>query len=109
MSNLCDVIGSVLAALLVSLLAWIAPKAKTWLETNTDVATQEMLRRTIRSFVQAADQLYHDGDPSGNLRRQYVQDQLMDIGIEITEAVLSMIEGSVWEVNVETKNSTCVP
>lgn len=98
-----------LATLLVTVLAWIAPKVKAWLETNTDAATQEMLRKTIRSFVQAADQMYHDSDSTGKLRKQYVQNQLADMGIEITEAVLSMIEGFVWEVNVEAKSGACKP
>lgn len=109
MESLYNVIGSVLAAFLVTALAWVTPKVNAWLETNMDVATQEMLRKTIRSFVQAADQMYHDSDLTGKLRKQYVQNQLADMGIEITEAVLSMIEGSVWEVNVEAKSGACKP
>ena len=32
-------------------------------------------------------------------------EQLRLLGVEVTEAVLNMIEGSVWEINTETKKA----
>ena len=40
---------------------------------------------------------------------QYVIEQLRLLGVEITEAVLSMIEGEVWGINTETKKAQVLP
>lgn len=105
MMDLYDIIGKLLAALAVALLAYLTPKAKVWLAANTDAATQENIRRLVQSFARAAEQLYHDQDPTGARRKQFVQDQLCAMGVVITEAVINMIEGAVWEINTETKKA----
>lgn len=103
MTNLYEIIGKLLAALLVGLLAYLTPKAKEWLEANTDASTNENIRRLAESFARAAEQLYYEQDPTGEKRRQFVQEQLQALGVEVTEAVINMIEGAVWEINTENK------
>ena len=105
MTNLYEITGRLLAAVLVGLLAYLTPKAKAWFEANADAATQEKLQRLVQSFARAAEQLYHDQDPAGTQRKQFVQDQLRALGVEITEAVMNMIEGAVWEINTENKKA----
>lgn len=105
MTNLYEIIGNLLAALLVGLLAYLTPKAKEWLEANTDASTNENIRRLAESFARAAEQLYYEQDPTGEKRRQFVQEQLQALGVEVTEAVMNMIEGAVWEINTENKKA----
>lgn len=100
--TLYEIIGSLLAAFVVGLFYRLAPKAKAWFEANTSKATQERVRLLVRSFARAAEQLFHDTDPTGEKRNRYVREQLTALGIEITEAVLNMIEAEVWEINTET-------
>ena len=105
MTNLYEITGKLLAALLVGLLAYLTPKAKEWLEANTDASTNENIRRLAESFARAAEQLYYEQDPTGEKRRQFVQEQLQALGVEVTEAVMNMIEGAVWEINTENKKA----
>lgn len=105
MENLYEIIGNLLAVFAVSLLAYLAPKAKAWLLANTDAAAQQRLQLLVRSFARAAEQLYHDEDPAGTRRRQFVQEQLRAMGVTITEAVIHMIEGAVWEINAKNRTS----
>lgn len=105
MNNLYEIIGNLLAAFAVGLLAYLAPKARAWFEANTNAATQENIRRLVQSVARAAEQLYHDQDPSGEVRQKFVQEQLRALGVEITEAVINMIEGAVWEINTENKKA----
>ena len=102
MENIYEIIGKLLAAFVV---ACLVPKARAWFETRITKDTQERIHQLVVSFTQAAEQLYHDTDPDGEKRRKFVMEQLRLIGVEITEAVLNMIEGSVWEINTETKKA----
>lgn len=105
MNNLYEIIGNLLAAFVVGLLAYLAPKAKSWLRANTDAATLENIRCLVQSFARAAEQLYHDQDPSGEKRQQFVQEQLLAMGVSVSEAVINMIEGAVWEINTENRKA----
>ena len=105
MGNIYEIIGNLLAAFLVGLLAYLVPKARAWFETRITKDTQERIHQLVVSFTRAAEQLYHDTDPDGEKRRKFVMEQLRLLGVEITEAVLNMIEGSVWEINTETRKA----
>lgn len=105
MTNLYEIIGKLLAAFAVALLAYLTPKVKAWFEANTDAAVREDIWKLVQSFARAAEQLYHDQDPAGTQRKQFVQDQLRALGVEVTEAVINMIEGAVWEINTENKKA----
>ena len=103
--NIYEIIGNLLAAFVAGLLAYLAPKAKTWLEARTTKDAQERIHQLVVSFTRAAEQLYRSNDPTGEKRREFVMNQLQLLGVEITEAILNMIEGSVWEINTETKKA----
>ncbi len=105
MENIYEIIGKLLAAFVVGLLAYLTPRAKAWLEANASKSTQERVQQLVRAFARAAEQLYHDTDPSGEVRSRFVRKQLAALGVEITEAVMNMIEGAVWEINTETKKA----
>ena len=103
MENIYEIIGNLLAAFVVGLLAYLAPMAKVWLAANADAAAQKRIQALIRSFARAAEQLYHDQDPTGEDRRRFVQEQLRAMGVAVTEAVMNLIEGAVWEINTENR------
>ena len=103
--NIYEIIGSLLAAFVVGLFYQLYPKAKAWFEASASKDTQEKVQRTVRAFAMAAEQLFHDTDPTGAKRNQYVREQLTALGIEITEAVINMIEAEVWEINTEAKKA----
>ena len=103
--SIYEIIGNLLAAFVVGLLAYFAPKVKAWLEARTSKDTQERVQQMIRAFARAAEQLYHDQDPQGTMRQKFVREQLNMLGIEITEAVINMIEGAVWEINTENRKA----
>ena len=105
MTNLYEITGKLLAAFVVGLLAYLTPKVKAWFKANTDAAVREDIWKLVQSFARAAEQLYHDQDPAGTQRKQFVQDQLRALGVEVTEAVINMIEGAVWEINTENKKA----
>ena len=105
MTNLYEIIGNLLAAFTVGLLAYLAPKARAWFLANTDAATQQRVQLLVQSFARAAEQLYHDQDPEGTKRQQFVMEQLRAAGVAITEAVINMIEGAVWEINTENRKA----
>ena len=105
MNNLYEIIGNLLAALVVGLLAALVPKARAWFEANADKAVQEKVQRLARAFAQAAEQLYRNNDPKGEIRKRFVQEQLRALGVEITEMTVNMIESAVWEINTENKKA----
>lgn len=100
-----EIIGKLLAAFVVGFVAYLVPKARAWFVANTDKAAQERISQLVTAFARAAEQLFHDTDPSGSKRQQFVREQLSSLGIEITEAVINMIEGAVWVINTETKKA----
>lgn len=100
-----EIIGKLLAAFVVGFVAYLAPKARAWFVASADKETQERVSQLVTAFARAAEQLFHDTDPSGARRQQFVREQLSALGIEITEAVINMIEGAVWEINTENKKA----
>lgn len=105
MTNLYEIIGNLLAAVVVGLLAYLVPRAKAWLQANADAAAQQRIQLLVQSFARAAEQLFHDQDPDGDKRQRFVQEQLRAMGVAITEAVINMIEGAVWEINTENRKA----
>lgn len=105
MDIILEIIGKLLAAFVVGLLAYLVPKARDWLEARTGKTAYDQLLMLVTSFARAAEQLYHDTDPHGEKRKTFVLDQLRRLDVEITEAVLNIIEGAVWEINTETQKA----
>ena len=105
MGNIYEIIGKLLAAAFFALLAYLTPRVKEWLEARTNKDHYDQLMQLVQAFAKAAEQLFRDADPSGEARNRFVREQLELLGVEITEAVLNMIEGAVWEINTETKKA----
>lgn len=105
MENIYETIGKLLAAAFFALLAYLTPKVKEWLEARTGKDHYDQLMQMVQAFARAAEQLYHNTDPSGEARNRFVREQLEQLGVEITETVVNMIEGAVWEINTETKKA----
>lgn len=104
-NNMIEIIGKLLAAVVVGIMAYLTPKIKHWFEVNTTESSQKTIKLLIASFVQAAEQLLHDKDPDGSLRMEYVKNQLTALGIALTSEIVSMIEGAVWEVNNQNRKN----
>lgn len=100
-----EIAGRLLAAFVVGLLAYLTPQVKAWLRCHAGKAEQEKLSQLVTAFVRAAEQLYHDGDPTGETRSRFVREQLTALGVEVTGKVINLIEGAVWEVNREARKS----
>lgn len=101
--QMIDILGKLIAAVFVSLMAYFTPKIKRWLETHTNKTNQQQIEALVKSFVQAAEQLLHNDDPDGTKRMQYVKNELNALGVEINKEIIGMIEGQVWEVNNKNK------
>lgn len=108
-TTIIEIIGKLLAAFAIGLLTYLAPKMTAWFEANTDKNTQDAVQALVRSFARAAEQLLKEDDPTGEKRKEFVIEQLQALGIEITEAILNMIEGAVWEINTESRVAEGVP
>lgn len=98
-----SIIGKLIAAVFVGIVAYLTPKIKEWFEVHSTKTSQETIKILIDSFVQAAEQLLHDKDEDGSLRMAYVKNQLTALGIGLSADIISMIEGAVWEVNNQNK------
>ena len=104
-TQIVNIIGKLLAAVFVALVAYLVPKVKAWLEAKAGKADTDSILELIRTFVQAADQLFHDTDPTGAIRMQFVKDQLETAGVQVTDSIVNMIEGAVWAVNTATRQA----
>ena len=104
-----ELITSLLAKLLAAFAAgsviYLAPKVREWFMSSSDKITQERIHQMIIAFTKAAEQLFHGTDPSGAKRHSFVRKQLSALGVELSEGVLNMIEGAVWEITTETKKA----
>lgn len=101
MDQILEIVGKILAAAFVALIAYVTPKVKTWLEEKIGETKTEKVLVLIKNFVTAADQLYKEDDPTGEIRNQYVKDQLTALGYAITSEINSFIESAVKECNKE--------
>lgn len=101
-TEILDVIVRLLAALFVGIMAYLAPKVASLIKINGESIESSEIMKLVLCFVQAADQLLKDDDPTGEKRKQYVIENLEALGYEITDSIIAMIEGSVWQVNNAT-------
>lgn len=98
-------LARLLAVFAAGIVLYLAPKVREWFMSSSDKNTQERIHQMIMAFAKAAEQLFHDTDPSGAKRHNFVRKQLGAVGVEVTEGVLNMIEGAVWEINMETRKA----
>lgn len=100
-----SLLARLLAVLAAGLVLYLAPKARDWFMSSSDKIAQERIHQMVLAFTKAAEQLFHDTDPSGAKRHNFVRKQLSALGVEVSEGVLNMIEGAVWEINTEAKKA----
>lgn len=60
---------------------------------------QEHLEKFITELVSAAEQMFYGEDEDGSIRLNYVQQQLIEAGYDLTEAICAIIEAKVYELN----------
>lgn len=97
--QILEIVGKLLAAIVVGLVGYLAPKFNKWLEEKTSRETSENVMLMVRAFVRAADQMFKAEDPDGSIRNAYVKDQLKALGVAITAEVNAYIESEVFALN----------
>lgn len=101
MDEIIAIVGKVLAAAVVALFAYLVPKIKTWLDAKIGSEGTAKVLLLIENFVTAADHLYKADDPTGVIRKKYVEDQLKQLGYAITDELNGFIESAVKKCNKE--------
>lgn len=104
MDNITDILIKLAATLLCYGGYILAQKAREYLKDKKEA---EKLDKFLDELVLAAEQMYHDTDESGAVRRSYVQDMLMEAGYELNEAIRAKIEARVLKVNLAKKAGEC--
>lgn len=102
-SQIIQIVGELIAAIIVGIAVYLTPKVKAWIEIHASKASQEQILLLVTSFAKAAEQLMHDNDPDGSKRMEYVKTRLNLLGIKITNEIVDLIEGAVWEINNKNK------
>ena len=60
---------------------------------------EKLLDKFIDELTKAAEQTLKKEDDDGSKRLGYVQDMLIQAGIELTDAIMAKIESSVFKIN----------
>lgn len=93
------IVVRIAAALLVGALVWLVYKLKEFVSSKIKDIEDKKLRDLVETFVNAAEQLLKDEDPTGEKRKEYVVNQLHLLEIEATGLVNAMIEDEVFRLN----------
>lgn len=107
-SLLFNAIGKLVGLALTVLVAVLTPKVQAWVEERIGREKAEKLLETIKMFVEAAEQLLRDSDPTGQLRKQFVRDHLEVMGIAYTVEIDALIEGLVYELNRDKREEIVI-
>lgn len=99
MEGFIDLIIRFLAALLLIVGSFLGKKAMEWLKSKLDQAENEKLDKLIDDFTMAAEQMLKEFDDDGSARLDYVYENLVEAGYEITEAIRAKIESRVFRIN----------
>ena len=98
MDTIIDIIIRLTALLLCYGVYVLVDKAGVYIKEK---AESEKLDRFVDCLVQAAEQMLRNDDPTGGKRLAYVQQQLIEAGYELTDALRALIESKVYKINVE--------
>lgn len=93
------IVVRIAAALLVGALVWLVYKLKEFVSSKIKNIEDSRLRDIVETFVNAAEQLLKDEDPTGEKRKEYVVNQLHLLEIEVNGLVNAMIEEEVFRLN----------
>lgn len=98
MTEWSEILGRLIGLAFFLACVYIEPKLTAWLSAKTGNEKLAILRTTIAEYVRAADQMFKTDDPTGEVRNDYVKEQLVSIGIEITDAIDAYIESAVLQL-----------
>ena len=100
MEQIIDIIIKIVAILLSAGIAYLGKTVVTWIKSKLSEQQAEKLDRLIVELVSAAEQMYYDVDETGQMRKEYVTDRLMELGYAINQKINSKIESKVYELNL---------
>lgn len=92
-----EIIGKLLAAVVVALIAYIEPIIKAWITAKVEQIKNDKLRLLVLTFVDSAEQQYKE-PKSGAQKKEYVITELKKLGYELTEELNAMIESAVYNL-----------
>ena len=95
-----QIIDIVIKLLAIILVAYVLPELKKWLAIKIGDEKATKLAEYIEKFVKAAEQMYKDSDATGEMRKEYVMEQLRRLGYVITDEINARIESEVFEINL---------
>ena len=99
MEVIIDLLGKIIAAAFVSVIFIALKELKSFILAKKEEIEDEKLRALIESFVEAAEQLLKDDDPTGEKRKHYVEENLKQLGYVLNDQVNAYIEAYVFDVN----------
>lgn len=95
-----QIIDILIKLVAIILIAYVLPELKKWLTNRIGEERAAKLAEYIEKFVKAAEQMYKEVDETGEKRKQYVIDQLRDLGYTITDEINARIESEVFDINL---------
>ena len=98
MNEILDIVVRVAGTLGGIMVIYLAKIAVNYLKSRLNEKEEALLADFVGSLVMAAEQMYKT-EP-GEARLSYVQDQLIEAGYELTDALRALIESKVYEVNL---------
>lgn len=99
-TNILDIVMKILGVLTAGFILSCMPKVYAFLETKVGAEKAAYIKELIKQFVKSAEQSLKADDPTGEARKEYVEDALMDLEIEITSVVNDYIEAAVHDINL---------
>lgn len=91
-----EIIEIVIKLMAVILVGYVLPAVKGWLVEKMGVEKIEKIEILVAIFVDAAEQILKDVDPTGIKRKSYVCSRLHELGYEVTDQIEAMIEARVY-------------
>lgn len=95
-----QIVDLVVRLLAIILIAYVLPELKQWLANKIGEEKAAKLAEYIEKFVKAAEQMYKEVDETGEMRKQYVMEQLRKLGYVITDEINARIESEVFDINL---------
>lgn len=82
----------------------ITCQIKPWLEAKIGKEKLDRLVLIVTELVRCAEQMLKEDDPTGEKRKAYVVQQLVDLGYEITEPINAIIESQVLALHKDKED-----
>lgn len=101
MAEIMDILVKLAGTLVGLALVYLFKMGVNYLRSRLDEREEAALDSFVTSLVAAAEQML--GNESGEVRLSYVQEQLIEAGYDLTEAVRALIESKVYEINLKNK------